>query len=103
MSASEPLSAIGPRSAELFATGSRTMARGEPGGRDRAALGAFIPAVSPKPCGLGLAGAGGEHRDRRVIGKDRLTRQHMPPDGIGQWCQQGGRFADLRLSVLFSH
>ena len=29
MSASEPLSAIGPRSAELFATGSRTMARGE--------------------------------------------------------------------------
>ena len=29
VSASEPLSAIGPKSAELFATGSRTMARGE--------------------------------------------------------------------------
>ena len=63
------------------------------GGRDGAAPGALVATVSPKPGGLGLACAGGEHRDRGVVGKDRLPRQHMPPDGIGQRFQQGGRFA----------
>ena len=67
---------------------------GEAGGWDGAAPRAFIPAVGPKAGGLGLASARRQHRDRGVVGKDRLPRQNMPPDGVGQRFQQGGGFAD---------
>ncbi len=49
------------------------MARGEPGVRDGAAPGAFIPAASPKPRRLGPARAGGQHCHRGVVGEDRLA------------------------------
>ena len=66
-----------------------------PGGRwGIAAPRAFIAGIGPEPCRLGLAGAGGEHADRRVIGEDRLGRQDMAADGIGQGFQQGGGLAD---------
>ncbi len=58
---------------------------GEPipgGGRSLTAPGSLVAGVNPQPCGLGLAGAGGEHADGRVIRKDRLGRQDMAPDGI---------------------
>ena len=50
-------------------------------------------AMGPEACGLGLAGAGRQNRDRSVVDKDCLTRQHMPPDGIRQRRKQGGGFA----------
>jgi hypothetical protein len=66
-----------------------------PGSRGcRAAPRAFIAGIGPEPCGLRLAGAGGQHADRRVIGKDRLGRQDMATDGLGQRFQQGCRLAD---------
>ena len=84
---------------------------GEARGWDGAPPGALVPTVSPKACRLGLAGApltktGGEHRDRGIVGKDRLPRQHMPPpsrrlhaiaframDGVCERLQQSGGFA----------
>lgn len=33
---------------------------------------AFVTRVGPKPRRLGLAGAGRQHADRRVVGEDRL-------------------------------
>ena len=67
---------------------------GVAGGWNSTVPGALVATVSPKPCGLGFAGApltktGRQHRDRGVIGKDR---QHMPPDGVRQRRQQGGGF-----------
>ncbi len=50
--------------------------------------------VGPDPRGLGSARARGLHLDRRVIGKDRRTPQHMAADRIGQRLQQGCRLAD---------
>src|SRR5690606_13182954 len=50
---------------------------GEPipgGGWGLPAPGPFIAGVCPEPCGLSLAGAGGEHVDGCVIGKDRFGR-----------------------------
>ena len=63
------------------------------GGRDGAAPGALVAAIGPKPCRLGLACSRRLHRDRRVVGEDRLSRQHMSPDGISQRFQKGGRLA----------
>lgn len=40
---------------------------GERGRWRFAAPRAFVARIGPEPCGLGLAGAGGEHADRRVI------------------------------------
>lgn len=54
----------------------------------------LIAGVGPEPCGLRLAGAGGQHADGRVIGEDHFGRQHMTPDGIGEGFQQGGALAD---------
>ena len=66
-----------------------------PGCRWRgAAPGAFVAGIGPEPCRLGLAGAGRQHADRRVVGEDRLGRQDMAPDGICEGFQQGGGFAD---------
>ena len=64
------------------------------GGRGRAIPGAFVAGIGPEPCRLGLSRAGGEHADRRVVGEDRLGRQDMTPDGIGEGFQQGGGLAD---------
>ena len=61
-------------------------------GRGIAAPRPFVAGKGPKPCGLGLAV--GQHADRRVIGKDRLCRQDVAADGIGQRLQQGCRLAD---------
>ena len=33
---------------------------------------AFVARIGPEPGGLGLAGAGRQHADRRVVGEDRL-------------------------------
>ena len=63
-------------------------------GRGRAAPGAFVAGVGPEPGGLCLAGARGQHADRRVIGEDGLGRQDMATDGVGQGFQQGGGLAD---------
>ena len=60
----------------------------------RAAPGAFIAGIGPEPGGLGPARAGREHADRRVVGEDRLGREHMPPDGVGQRLQQRGGLSD---------
>ena len=66
-----------------------------PGGRGRrAAPGPFIAGIGPKPCSLGLAGAGRQHADGRVVGEDRLGRQDMASNGIGQGFEQGCRLAD---------
>jgi hypothetical protein len=54
------------------------------GGWSAAAPGAFVTGIGPEPCRLGLAGARGEHTDRRIIGEDRLGRQDMAADGIGE-------------------
>ena len=70
---------------------------GEPipgGGRGRATPGAFVARIGPEPGGLGLAGAGRQHADGRVIGKNRLSRQDMSSDCIGQGLQQGSGFAN---------
>ena len=67
---------------------------GEAGGRHIAAPWTFIPAVGPKPRGLGPSGPGGQHRDRSVVGKNRLRRQHMPPNGVRERLQQCRGFAN---------
>jgi hypothetical protein len=70
---------------------------GEPipgGGRGGAVPWPFVSRIGPEPRGPGLAGAGRQHADRRVIGEDRLGRQDMATDGIGQWLQKGGGLAD---------
>ena len=56
--------------------------------------GAFIAHVSPKPCGFGFACSRVKQFNRRIIGKDGLSVQNMPPDGIGQWLKQGCGFAN---------
>jgi len=55
---------------------------------------ALISDIAPEPCGLCLAGAGRQHADRCIVGKDRLCRQNVPSDGIGQGFQQGCCLAD---------
>ena len=66
-----------------------------PGGRGRiTAPWPFVAGIGPEPRGLGLAGAGREHLDRRVIGEDRLGRQDMSSDGVSKGFQQGGGLAD---------
>ena len=70
---------------------------GEPipgSGRGIADPRAFVAGVCPEPRGLGLAGAGRQHADRCVVGKNRLSRQDMSSDGIGQGLQQGSGFAN---------
>ena len=62
--------------------------------RRRAAPGALVAGIGPEPGGLGSARAGRQHPDRRVVGEDRLGREHVPPDGVGQRLQQGGGLAD---------
>lgn len=63
-------------------------------GRGLPAPRSFVAGIGPEPCRLGLAGAGGQHADRRVVCKDRLGRQNMATDGVGQGFQQGGGLAD---------
>jgi len=67
---------------------------GEAGGRHIAAPWTFIPAVGPKPRGLGLSGPGGQHRDRSVVGENRLRRKHMPPNGVRERLRQCRGFAN---------
>lgn len=55
---------------------------------------AVITGVGPEPGGLGLAGAGGEHAHGRIVGEDRLGRQDMAADRVGQRFQQGGGLAN---------
>ncbi len=55
---------------------------------------AFVPHVSPKPRGFGFAGTRVKQLDRRIISKDGLSVQNMPPDGIGQRLQQVRGFAN---------
>ena len=38
-----------------------------------AAPGALVTGIGPEPRRLGLAGAGGEHVDRRIVGEDRFA------------------------------
>lgn len=64
------------------------------GGWDGAAPRPLVTAIDPKSAGLGLAGAWCQHRHGSVIGEDCLASQHMPSDGVSQWLQQSGRFAD---------
>ena len=54
----------------------------------------FVAGIGPEPCRLGLSGAGRQHADGRVVGEDRLGRQDMAADGIGQGFQQGRALAD---------
>ena len=35
--------------------------------------GPFVSGIGPEPRRLGLAGAGGEHVDRRIVGEDRFA------------------------------
>jgi len=70
---------------------------GEPipcSGRSGAAPWPFVSGIGPEPGGLGLASAGGEHADRRVIGKDRFGRQDMATNGVSKGFQQGCGLAD---------
>ena len=67
---------------------------GEGGRGCLAAPGAFVAGIGPEPRRLGLAGAGGQHADGRVVGEDRLGRQDVAPDGIGERLQQGGDLSD---------
>ena len=62
--------------------------------RSRAAPGPLVADIGPEPGGPGLAGAGREHADRRVVGEDRPGREHVPADGVGQRREQRGRLAD---------
>jgi hypothetical protein len=62
--------------------------------RGISAPGTVVTGIGPEPRRLGLAGAGGEQADGRVIRKDRLGRQDMTTDGIGQRFQQGGGLSD---------
>jgi hypothetical protein len=64
------------------------------GGWCSAAPRPFVSGIGPEPGGPGLADAGSEHADGRVIRKDRLSRQDMTTDGIGQRLQQCSGFAD---------
>ena len=63
------------------------------GGWCSAAPRPFVARIGPEPCRLGLAGSGGEHADRRVVGEDRLGRQDMAAYGICEGFQQGRGFA----------
>ena len=66
-----------------------------PGGGWRGtAPGPVITRIDPDPSRLGLAGAGGQHLHRRVIGEDRLGRQDMASDDVSQRFQKGGDLAD---------
>src|SRR5271165_5269498 len=40
--------------------------------------------IGPKPSGFGLAVAGCEHGDRRVVGMHLATGKNMPADGVNQ-------------------
>jgi hypothetical protein len=40
--------------------------------------GPIITSIDPEPGGLGATAAGIEHRDRRVVGEQRLGVDHMP-------------------------
>jgi hypothetical protein len=64
------------------------------GGRGIGAPRALITRIGLEPRRLGLAGAGCEHADWRVIGEDRLGRQDMAANRIGQRFQQCGGLAD---------
>ena len=59
-------------------------------GRERhiAAPRAFIAGIHPEPPGLGLACAGCEHVDGRVVGEDSFAPQDMFADGVSQWGQK---------------
>lgn len=45
--------------------------------------------VGPQPSGLGLAVAGGQHRDGGVVGVDLGRRADVLTDRIGKWRQEG--------------
>ena len=64
------------------------------GGRGIAPPQSFVTGIGPEPGTLGLACAGRQHADRCVVGKNRLGRQDMTSDGIGEGFQQGGGLAD---------
>ena len=55
---------------------------------------ALVAGIGPEPGGLRPARAGGQHADRRIVGEDRLGREHVPPDGVGQRREQRGGLAD---------
>ena len=66
-----------------------------PGGRGRrAGPGPLVTGIGPEPGGPGLASARRQHLHRRVVGEDRLGREDMAADRIGQRLQQGGGLAD---------
>src|ERR1700722_9877643 len=48
----------------------------------------IVPHIGPQPGCLGLALAGSQHRNRRIIGVYFGPRQYMPFDLIDQWGEQ---------------
>jgi hypothetical protein len=57
----------------------------------RTCPGPLVADVGPQPRGGRAAGARREHVQRRVVGEDRLARQHVPADGVGERLQQRSR------------
>jgi len=57
------------------------------------AVWAFVPRVHPLPPGLGLAPAGIEYRNRRVVAVNPLRRQNVGLDRVDQGTDQFGAFA----------
>jgi hypothetical protein len=64
------------------------------GGRSIAAPRTLVPPIGPQPRRRGLAGAGRQHLHGSVVGEDRLSGRHVPPDGIGQRLQKRRRLAN---------
>src|SRR6056297_3017485 len=64
------------------------------GGWSIAIPGPLVPTIGPETRYRRLAGAGHQHLHRGVIREDRLSSQHMPPDGIGERFQQCCGFAE---------
>ena len=55
---------------------------------------AFIADIGPKPCGPGFARTRRQQLYRRIIGKQGLSLEDMPRDGVRQRLKQGCRFTN---------
>ncbi len=60
----------------------------EHGRRRGSAVGALVAQIDPQPAGLGLAGAGGQHIDGRVVGMDDASRHDMRGNQLDQRVQE---------------